>query len=247
MTETTSNQNISLDKFLSIMRLPFRIFRKINYLLIFYYKTYVIHDPFQLAVNQWFKDRGDDTRRLDYPLDKSSVVFDLGGYKGDFAAAIHERYKCKVYVFEPVMDFYQICVKRFEGNSKITCFPFGLSSTEGEFFISNEDNGSSVVNGKALESGERVKIKKITDFIKNEGIKRIDLIKINIEGGEYDVLPCLIEGEMMKNIGFLQVQFHHFIPGAEKKRDEIRAALENTHHESWNYKFVWESWKNKDI
>ena len=42
--------------------------------------------------------------RYKYPLTKDSVVLDVGGYKGTFAAEIVRRYGCHVYVFEPVFD-----------------------------------------------------------------------------------------------------------------------------------------------
>ena len=36
--------------------------------------------------SRWFKDKGDKTLRLEYPLlDSNSIVFDVGGYVGDFA------------------------------------------------------------------------------------------------------------------------------------------------------------------
>ena len=33
-------------------------------------------------VERWFADDGDNTLRLNYPLDENSVVFDVGAYKG---------------------------------------------------------------------------------------------------------------------------------------------------------------------
>ena len=51
---------------------------------------------------EWFADNGDKTLRLDYPLTSDSIVFDLGGYKGDWASSIYEKYKCNIYIFEPI-------------------------------------------------------------------------------------------------------------------------------------------------
>ncbi|VEB43546.1 Uncharacterised protein [Chromobacterium violaceum] len=44
-----------------------------------FHKLYIEKDEFTIAVDQWFKDRGDESLRLDYPLSQNSVVFDLGG------------------------------------------------------------------------------------------------------------------------------------------------------------------------
>lgn len=73
----------------------------------------------------------------------------------------------------------------------------------------------------------------------------IDLVKIDIEGGEYDVLPQLIETGLISRIRFLQIQFHRFVDGAVQKRENLREHLRKTHTESWCYPFIWESWEAK--
>ena len=83
--------------------------------------------------------------RLDYPLTKDSIVFDLGDYKGDFAYEIHKRYGCYVYVYEPVKKFYLECVERFKENSKIKCINYGLSNENGKVAIGDNDDGSALL------------------------------------------------------------------------------------------------------
>jgi len=68
------------------------------------YKLYILRDELALELKRWFKNRGDETLRLDYPeLNENSVVFDLGGYKGDFAQAINEKYGCTVYLLNHIL------------------------------------------------------------------------------------------------------------------------------------------------
>lgn len=64
----------------------------------------LIQNSFQREVRRWFRDKGDSTLRLDYPLDAESIVLDVGGYKGDFTALIHEKFNCRVFVFEPLQS-----------------------------------------------------------------------------------------------------------------------------------------------
>ena len=53
------------------------------------YKIYILKDEFTIQLKKWFADGGDHNLRLDYPeLTSASTVFDLGGYLGDFTAAI---------------------------------------------------------------------------------------------------------------------------------------------------------------
>lgn len=220
----------------------FQMFKTITSTFTKLYKIYVMRDPFLWTVKKWFADRGDETLRLDYPLEQTSVVFDVGGYLGDYADAIHRKYGCQVYVFEPVPAFYAACVKRFRDNPSITCLNYGLSSASGWFEMSLADDGSSF---KKSEGGstQKAQIRAITDVVSELGIDKIDLIKINIEGGEYDLLPAIVESGLINRIKFVQVQFHDFIAGAIENRQRIRASLQKTHREMWNYEFVWESWE----
>ena len=51
---------------------------------------------FDKAIQRWFRDKGDQTLRLNYDLNEHSVVFDLGGYEGQWSADIFQRYQCNV-------------------------------------------------------------------------------------------------------------------------------------------------------
>ena len=152
------------------------------------FRRHVLRDPFLREAARWFKDKGDETLRMDYPLNPDSVVFDLGGYHGDFAAAIHEKYKCRVYIFEPVSEFFQICVNRFKDNKKITCLNYGLASTDGQWNINLAENASSFTSAKANGILEQVEVRSIAACIRELRVDCIDLMKINIEGGEFDVI-----------------------------------------------------------
>ena len=46
----------------------------------------------KLRAAQWFKDNGDKTHRLNYNLNEKSIVFDLGGYEGQWASDIFSKY-----------------------------------------------------------------------------------------------------------------------------------------------------------
>ncbi len=224
---------------------PKLIAKKIRNRVSYLYKLYVEKDEFSIAVNRWFKCRGDETLRLDYALNQGSVVVDLGGYKGDFADAIHDKYGSTVYLFEPVREFYDGCNQRFAGNPKIHCFNYGLSDSRGIFSISEEADGSSVVKSSAVSGMETVRIESFAATARELGLAQIDLIKINIEGGEYDVLPAMIGSGWINKTRNVQVQFHNFIPGAVEKRNKIRVDLARTHVEIWCFPFVWESWRLK--
>ena len=209
------------------------------------FKVYILRDKFLLSAKKWFKDEGDKTLRVDYPLNENSIVFDIGGYEGKFADEIFKKYQCTVYVFEPIDKFYKSICTRFEGNSKIKIFNFGLSDKDEEMMISISDDASSVhIDTK---NKEVILLKSINEFILKNKINYINLMKINIEGGEFKVLPALISSSLVKNIDNLQIQFHNFIPNSLKMRDNIREELIKTHELTYDYYFIWENWKIKNL
>lgn len=212
-----------------------------------FYKIHILNDEFSIAVNKWFNDNGDELLRLDYPLTKDSIVFDLGGYKGDFAYEINKRYGCYVYVYEPVKKFYSECVERFKDNNKIKCINYGLSNENGNIAIGDNDDGSSIIRNNKSIGSEQIVIKDFVEEFKFRKIAGIDLLKINIEGPEFLILPHIISNNIIEQIEHIQVQFHDFYPNAMSLREEIRNSLSRTHTEKWNYPFVWESWSKTKL
>jgi len=202
-------------------------------------------NEFQLIINEWFSVKGDSTLRLDYPLDTESVVFDLGGYLGDFSEEINDKYGCFVHLFEPSKIFYENCNQRFINNNKIKCYNYGLSNKDGIFNLSNDLNASSINENINKEFSQQVVVKKIESVFQELKIDHIDLIKINVEGSEFEILEDLISSGYISIINNLQIQFHEFAPNSWKLRDDIRIKLTKTHDEIWNYPFVWESWRKK--
>jgi FkbM family methyltransferase len=206
----------------------------------------VLRDAFLLAIKRWFQDQGDKTLRLDYPLTRKSVVWDLGGYEGQFAHEIHAKYGCKVMIFEPHPTFAKDCIQRFLGNKNIDVFSYGLSDTQGHFNIHDSADGSSFLNPQVIQASSiQAELRDVVSTLIDMNTHHVDLIKINIEGGEFPVLQRLLATGDIKKFRYIQVQFHNFIPNAQAMRDSIREKLTQTHEEMWNYTFVWESWRLK--
>ena len=216
--------------------------KKVYNKLIFLVKKYVFFDKFLWAIHNWFKIRGDENLRINYDLNEKSIVFDVGGYKGDFTYQINKKYNCNIYVFEPISEFYNIIKVRFEKQKKIKVFNFGLSSYDDETTLFINDNASSVYSKSINTIKEQIYLKSISDFIKAQNISKIDLLKLNIEGGEYEILESLIELKLINQITNLQIQFHDFVPKAIKRRESIRQNLSKTHKLTYDYYFVWENW-----
>ena len=72
-------------------------------------------------------------------------------------------------------------------------------------------------------------------------------MKINIEGGEYELLPILLDKGIINQIKHIQIQFHNVEGGSEDKMKEICRKLSITHEPTYQYKFIWENWTHRNI
>jgi FkbM family methyltransferase len=196
------------------------------------------------AIMRWMRDQGDATLRVNYPLRPDSIVFDVGGYSGSWCAEIVRRYDAHVHVFEPIAEFAVLIAEKFAENRKVHVHRFGLSDSDETVVMGIAGQGSSVFH--AVGPREEVAMRDISSFVSEKGITRIDLIKINVEGGEYSLLPRMIETGVIEMCEHLQIQFHEWVwppGGSHRARRRIRKRLRVTHALSFDYPFVWEGWK----
>lgn len=196
--------------------------------------------PEECRVRPWIAVDGDGTHRLDYPLTPESLVFDVGGFRGDWAAAIYERHGCQIEIFEPVDRFVRILEKRFAGNDRIVIHPFGLGGTPREVPIDIDEASSSIF--KAGHRVQRIRLSAGGDAIAAAG-RTVDLVKINVEGAEFELLDHLIDSGAIARIVDLQVQFHIFFTDASAERQRLQGRLSATHTLTYNYPWIWENWR----
>jgi FkbM family methyltransferase len=186
---------------------------------------------------------GGEQLRIDYILNEKSIVFDIGGFDGQFSSDFFSIYLCKIYIFEAYKPFAIQIENRFRQNQNVQVFDFGLASEDGEMEISVDSVASSTF--KKTKQIATIQLKKASKFLDQIGISHIDLMKINIEGGEYDLLYHLISSNKVQMIKNIQVQFHDFVPDATRKMLEIRELLMQSHKPTYLCDFIWENWERK--
>jgi len=201
----------------------------------------VPESPTQRAFRFWVGRRGDQTLRLDYPLGPDSMVVDVGGYEGQWTSDIYARFRCRVLVFEPVPEFAQLLAERFVFNGDVEVIPLGLAGTSRrEEMLLNGDSSSACRSGGRRVSADLVEA---GAYFEQRGISEIDLMKVNIEGGEYELLEHLMDsGWIGRRIGHLQIQFHDVVPDAGARTASIRRRLAESHRCDWSHEPFWESW-----
>ena len=170
--------------------------------------------------------------RYEYDLNPASIVIDLGAYQGEWAKVIHDRYGCQVVVVEPteyINDF-----KHGPIINKAASTHNGKVSFGGRAYYTS-----------AFEQGDHeYECFDVNALI--EQYETIDLLKVNIEGAEYDVLGRIIDTGLHTRIKNIQVQFHQLrgLP-YERWYKEIADKLCKTHSLTWHYPFCWENWQLK--
>ncbi len=209
-----------------------------------FYDVYIKRDPQRIAFYNYL-DLGGESLRLDYCLSDHDIVLDVGGFMGDFANAVTSKFDCSVNIFEPVVEYAEAIRRRFFENQKIFVIQAGLGGKDCDELISVEGASSSVIVGER-NSGEKeeVKIISIVDYLKSKKYASIGLVKINIEGSEYELMNVLLEHPaLIKKIRYFQIQFHSFVPNATIMREKIQNELSKTHKKMWDFPFIWESWE----
>jgi FkbM family methyltransferase len=210
-----------------------------------------LHSSRSNLIDIWNEADGDETHRLNYNLNAASIVFDVGGFEGNWAAEIHARYSATVLVFEPFMPFFNKMDSRFSQNPKIEVYPFGLGSKDKNITFYGGGDRSSVYKMTDIplddDQGTDVKIMDIAGVIDSRKFKNIDLIKLNIEGGEFDLLERLIERKLIHIFDNLQIQFHDIDADSGDRMRAIQHELGRTHTLTYQYEFIWENWKRNTV
>lgn len=194
------------------------------------------------AFRRWKRENG-VARLHDYTdLPEGAVVFDIGGFRGEWTDRIlAAQPRARVHVFEPHPGFAADLRGKYSDDARVTVHELALGPADGTLALSDAGDASSAV--AAHDRRFEAPVVAVTRFFAEQDIAHIDLAKINIEGGEYELLPALAATGLIARVGRLQVQFHLFAPEMRAERDAIRAQLEQSHDCRWCYPFVWEEWR----
>jgi len=123
----------------------------------------------------------------------------LGAYFGDTAYLINLlKNQKKIYAFEPYPDNLKILQENIKLNNlqkKVISVPLASGIKNAYFYLTKAAAGSSISKNKNNKSKYQVKVKVITidDFVKKEKIKKVDFIKMDIEGAEFDTLKGAVK------------------------------------------------------
>lgn len=141
-------------------------------------------------------------RRLNASRVGPLCIFDVGANKGQFLAQVIEPLRdsdveLTVHAFEPGRSAFTILRQRFADRPGFRLNNFALGNRDGdaELHANAEGSGLASLSKRRLDHigidfgySERIAIRKLDGYCAEQGIARIDLLKLDVEGHELDVL-----------------------------------------------------------
>jgi FkbM family methyltransferase len=195
---------------------------------------------------------------------RADVTLDVGAYVGFFTLlAAHANKNGTVYAFEPLPKIYRRLQKNIGLNrlSNVECLCAAVGQSEGTAEFFHVETGLPTSSSLSFEfmrttghlRSTTVPVITLDRFIKDKGLRRVDLVKIDTESTEPQVLCGMIEAikrdqplivcEVLKErgseqlleeiLGPLGYRFYHLTPDGPVQKDRIAG------HTEWlNYFFT---------
>lgn len=154
-------------------------------------------------------------------LARGALVYSAGiGEDISFDLALIERFGCIVHGFDPTPRSLA-WLETQDLPPSYSVHPYGLAGADGVASFAPPKNPAHVSHSTiADDAGERVEfpVKRLGTVLRELGHERCDVLKLDIEGSEYDVLDDLLANGPRPPQ--LLVEFHHGTGGVTLDRTE---------------------------
>lgn len=191
----------------------------------------------------WIKTNGDNTLALDWPIDEDSVIWDIGGFTGSWSLRMAKKHNPIIHFFEPMTWAINRAGVDLQ-NYKVTLHNIALWIHGGEMSL-----GGFGTDGASLLKPEYKDQRDVLVCDVEEAMHRfgpVDVCLMNIEGGEFVLIPYMIGLDLMKHIKYFWAQFHLFVPGVGRKLPAIQKMLSLTHDLLWDCGSTAMAWKRRE-
>jgi len=144
-------------------------------------------------------------------------IFDIGANVGKYSTKILEVFEknVDVYAFEPSLKTFQALARRLDGQN-VNLYNVGLSNQTGicTLFSNADYSGLASLTKRrldhfniAMSHSEKVSIRTVDEFCLEQGITRIHLLKVDVEGWEMGVFQGAQQMLSNRAIDFIQFEF----------------------------------------
>jgi FkbM family methyltransferase len=135
------------------------------------------------------------------------------GAGGDisFDLELIRRYGVRVRAFDAVDEYVRLAAEQGQAEPRFSAHQAAIATSDGplRMQITHDPKSRSVSSAGLYESGDFVELpgRTLASLMAELGDERIDLLKLDIEGGEYQVLPTLDLRAM--GVKVFATQLHH--------------------------------------
>ena len=130
-------------------------------------------------------------------VQEKDIVLDIGASVGPFTYSILDKKPSKVFCIEPSISEFITLTKNLGEFSNITLVNKGITSINGIVESNELFGGESEMEGITFK-----------DFIQENNIDRIDFLKTDCEGGEYDIFHINNFCWLKENLGVTVGEWH---------------------------------------
>jgi FkbM family methyltransferase len=157
----------------------------------------------------------------------ANIVMDIGANIGAATLYFSLLYPtAEIFAFEPLSEAYQLLDANTRSRQRVHRFPFGLFDVDEEIPLYLGAHGtvtSSVFqSSKTLEASEIIRLRSVSDWLKENSIKRVDVLKIDTEGCEVPILRGM--RDVLPFVKLIHLEYR-----SEADRKEIDRLLGDTH------------------
>ena len=192
---------------------------------------------------KWVAEGGRERLTAYDHLTSKSIVWEIGGWLGEWAQQMSKKYDPWITVFEPVNLWYDKLVAMFNHDRKIRVLNYGLSDeTRIARFGIDADASGIACNSPRFE---QVRLRSVEETFNDLRFDSVDVTQINCEGGEYKILPQLISTNLIRRFNVLAIQFHYLDASSTAQRRVIQEHLSITHRQTECYDWKFEYWERK--
>jgi FkbM family methyltransferase len=144
------------------------------------------------------------------------TIFDVGANRGEYSIALSGLFPtARIYAFEPSPNTFKLLVNEVSGVSQIDAENIGFGKENETTSLYKENSIARIASLTELEVTnpkftERVSIRRLDDYLKDTKIQRIDLLKIDVEGHEWDVLQGAVSTLKSGKVFSIQFEFGEF-------------------------------------
>jgi len=152
------------------------------------------------------------------PLTQKSTIVEIGANVGTFTVyAACQSDGLQIYCYEPVAENFKLLLENIRANSlesRVRPYNYAVAAQAGERIIyletSPEHSFSQVTRNSA---GVTVRCVSLHDILRDNDLQKVDVLKINAEGAEYEILYSTSDS-CFEKINEIRMEYHEDqVPG----------------------------------